>query len=321
MKRYFSILLLVAFTSCGLLGGNDYPDIPGKLVFTAPDQNGTDQIFTMNANGSGVKQLTTSSERSTSPSWSPNGNKIIFSRIHSTNAAVLWTMGADGSGQKIFHKFAPPIPPGITILGGEFARWSPDENKIVFELCEACELISNHEIYVFDTVTFKRTKLTNHPTSDRIPKMSPDGSKVAFYSERDYYDAEFHRFRDDIYLIDSDGSNLRRLTEIGYISQFTWKNDTELLFTKYDVFKSNQKELFVLNIETGAIDSVLKLEGSQLFLFWDLTLEQLVTLEKKDNQLPVNIRIYDLEGSLIKDHVLDTPVFKSARGFHWINVQ
>jgi Tol biopolymer transport system component len=64
----------------------------------------------------------------------------------------------------------------------------------------------NIEIFVLDVETGERANLTNHPARDVWPAWSPDGSTIAFVSERD-------NPKGDIYLMDADGSNLRRLTE------------------------------------------------------------------------------------------------------------
>ena len=50
--------------------------------------------------------------------------------------------------------------------------------------------------------------LTNHPAWDQSPSWSPDGRHIAFVSDRD------GDYNSEIYVIDSDGSNLRRLTDL-----------------------------------------------------------------------------------------------------------
>src|SRR5437867_2127924 len=47
-------------------------------------------------------------------------------------------------------------------------------------------------------------RLTNNPGNDRLPSCSPDGTRIAFTSNRDG--------KDEIYVIQADGSNVKRLT-------------------------------------------------------------------------------------------------------------
>lgn len=47
--------------------------------------------------------------------------------------------------------------------------------------------------------------LTNHPANDCYPSISKDGRKIVFVSDRDG--------NSEIYRMDSDGSNVVRITE------------------------------------------------------------------------------------------------------------
>ena len=86
MKTTFPVLFILAIlTSCSLLGNGDdnRPDIPGKIVFAANDANGNSQIYKMNADGSGLRQLTNfpASGEAIQPSWSPDGQRIVFANF------------------------------------------------------------------------------------------------------------------------------------------------------------------------------------------------------------------------------------------------
>ncbi|MBU4362703.1 hypothetical protein KJ813_08610 [bacterium] len=62
----------------------------------------------------------------------------------------------------------------------------------------------NREIYVTDACGRNQINLTNHPSADMSPAWSPDGTKIAFVSDRQ---------PQGIYIITADGRNQRFLTE------------------------------------------------------------------------------------------------------------
>ena len=51
----------------------------------------------MNADGTGQTRLTNHSRADTSPSWSPDGSKIVFSR-NTGSISEIYVMNANGSG-------------------------------------------------------------------------------------------------------------------------------------------------------------------------------------------------------------------------------
>ena len=67
----------------------------------------------------------------------------------------------------------------------------------------------NKEIYVMEIGADKRIRITNDPNHDYMPAWSPDGSKIAFVTDRDGLTSENN---DEIYVIDADGTNETRLT-------------------------------------------------------------------------------------------------------------
>lgn len=87
---------------------------------------------------------------------------------------------------------------------------SPDGRRIAFQ----SNRDGNDEIYVVDLETGKQTNLTNHTASDHSPTWSPDGSSIAFVSDRTaiLLDEARGLWTSDIYIMNSDGSDPRRLT-------------------------------------------------------------------------------------------------------------
>ncbi|MFE7928127.1 cell wall-binding repeat-containing protein [Streptomyces sp. NPDC057456] len=63
-----------------------------KLAFVRADADGNPQIFTANADGTDVKQLTTGPRRYAAPSWSPTGKRILFDAHTSPNSDDVHTV-------------------------------------------------------------------------------------------------------------------------------------------------------------------------------------------------------------------------------------
>ncbi|HYX07429.1 MAG TPA: hypothetical protein VE912_11910 [Bacteroidales bacterium] len=66
-------------------------------------------------------------------------------------------------------------------------------------------------------------QLTNDEFSSSDPAWSQDGQRIAFTSSWDFIDADSARFRQELYLMDTDGSDLQRLTtEEVFIGTISW---------------------------------------------------------------------------------------------------
>jgi TolB protein len=67
-----------------------------KIVFGIEDDDPAGEIYVMNADGTGLKRLTSSSGVDTDPSWSPDGRRIAFASDRGGRMAV-WSMTANGA--------------------------------------------------------------------------------------------------------------------------------------------------------------------------------------------------------------------------------
>ncbi|MEZ4769766.1 MAG: hypothetical protein R2844_15210 [Caldilineales bacterium] len=196
------------------------PPFPGRIAFHS-DRGGDLDIYSMNADGSDVQQLTDSPGRDFEPAWSPDGSTIVFStdRDDPTNAQ-LYLMDADGSNQRPLMPFTP-----ADYLG---ARWSPDGQWILFHSNLDVDGVPWFNVYKVRPDGSDLTDLTNSVDNSFRPDWSPDGERIVFMSERDG--------NRELYVMNADGSNPVRLTDnVGDDNQPRWSPDGSTI-----LFESNR---------------------------------------------------------------------------------
>ena len=127
-------------------------------------------IYSMNPDGSDLRQLTSASVDSRSPAWSADHNYILFSR-----GGVLYVMEATGelNGARIFP---------VNVPAALRAAWSPDGKKICFT-APIDNTTPGYGLWVVDVDP--PTGQVGTPILIRgphclHPHWSPDGTKTAF---------------------------------------------------------------------------------------------------------------------------------------------
>src|SRR3989440_2867444 len=151
----------------------------GKITFQS-NRNGNFDIFVMNADGSGVTQLTSHPFDEYLPLFSPDGSRIVFGRCHGICDIVV--INADGSGER-------------TILHDGFpGAWSPDGNRIVVAWDDG--------LY---GINADGSGLVRVLGPDFVTDWSPDGRQLMIVSNRD---GDY-----ELYATPLDGSPVTKLTD------------------------------------------------------------------------------------------------------------
>jgi len=142
----------------------------GRIAFES-NRSGNWDIWVMNADGSGLANLSRSPEDEVYPAWSPDGTKIAFTSKRSGNLDV-WVMNSDGSG---------PVNLSNNPTRDRYAMWSPDGSKIAFNTNRD----GDQEIYVMNADGSNQTNVSRAPESiEGLADWSPDGRKLVLYSDR-----------------------------------------------------------------------------------------------------------------------------------------
>jgi Tol biopolymer transport system component len=153
-----------------------FPGTNGRIVFVS-DRNGNKEIYSAAADGSDPLRLTTNIAADTDPVYSPDGQKIAFTR-----GLDIWVMNADGSGQVAITGIEGP---------DNQPAWSPDGTQIAY--------ISNHstsgggttgpQLFVknADKLAVPRqvTASGSGTGASRTPAWSPAGDQIAYANTAD----------------------------------------------------------------------------------------------------------------------------------------
>ena len=157
-------------------------------------------LWVIGADGSNPRRLTQTNSVNHHPTWSPDGRWIVFSSDRDGNLE-LYRIRPDGTGESRLT-FTPT-------LHEDNPNLSPDGLRIAFDACQSASFpcpgtTPNYEIFSANSDGSGLLRLTNVPGIDWNPAWSPDGTQIAFRSDRTGFT--------QIWKMDADGSNPTQLT-------------------------------------------------------------------------------------------------------------
>ena len=138
----------------------------GKKIAFVSDRVGDYEIYLMNADGTGQRDLSCHPGDEFEPSWSPDGTKIAFTGYAVPNAICV--MYADGSEQKKLTN----VSDRWRTTDGRSPSWSPDGKMIAF-CAGGAGRAGDGEICVMHSDGSEPRNLTNNPAMDYSPSWSP----------------------------------------------------------------------------------------------------------------------------------------------------
>jgi len=214
---------------------------PAKIVFSS-HRDGNNEIYVMDADGSGQTRLTNNPAIDEFPDWSPDRSQIAFHTNRDGGNYEVYVIDADGGGlTRLITNPAYDAEPA----------WSPDGSKIAF----ASNRDGDFEIYVMNTNGSGQTNLTGSAGGDSLPSWSPDGSLIAFTTRRDG--------NDEIYVMDDSGNGQTNLTNNAASDRHSaWSPDGSQIAFNSD--RDGNLEIYVMD-DNGSDQTRLTHNGADDF--------------------------------------------------------
>ena len=175
-------------------------NVPGQSNFG----NGTNDIYTMDADGSNVVRLTNSGNFS-SAAWSPDGRKLAVT-TDDYDWSEIYVISADEDGSNPVH----------LATDGRSPTWSPDGKSIAFVHVGGDDGYDNVSVMNADGTGVR--PLTEIDAGGIYGlAWSPDGKQLAF--------SKCLLGSCDLYAMNADGSGLRQIAELRNATGAAWSPD------------------------------------------------------------------------------------------------
>ncbi len=244
------------------------------------------EIFIMDFDGEKVRQITRDGNFALSPSWAPDGKRIVFTsykpavkggfnnpNLYSynieTNQRDLITAAKGVNSGAVFHPFKNQIAytysnngqPEIfmldldaktrvaitnTLFFSVEPAWSPDGQRLAYSSSKS----GRPHVYVSSFNGSNPKQLTFAGVYNSSPRWSPKGDKIVFSGQENL------KNNFNVFMIDASGSNLVRLTDGAHSTE----NPMFSPDGRHIVFSSNESgtyQLYVMALHSGRISRAL----------------------------------------------------------------
>ncbi len=248
------------------------------LVAFYSDRDGSPEIYTIKADGSGLVRLTNDPTFDDSPAISPDGRQIVFlTARHDPKPQFpnlkyeIYLMDIDGGNPRRLTN---------TEAAEDHPAWSPDGSKILFDADYDGD--GFYEIYTLNPDGTELTRLTFNTANDQFADWSPDGSQIAFSSDRNG--------SWDLFIMDADGGNQEALTDSPDWELFpAWSPDGGQIAFNGLVPRSRNTDIFVMNADGSEIRQLTDAPGFDENPVWSPDGGQIAFQTQRDGHFEIYV--------------------------------
>jgi len=187
----------------------------------------------------------------------------------------------------------------IRLTDGEWndfnPSFSPDGKRIAF----SSHWVVGSDLFIINADGSGKTRLTEGPAEDSDPVWSPDGRFIAFESNREseHESACVTLCSFEIYVMDSDGSNVRRLTDNPSLdSEAAWSPDGSRI--AFSSGRFGNSEIMAMESDGSNLVRLTNGSGWDFQPAWSPDGRQIVFSSDRDGRH--NIYVMDADGSNVR---------------------
>jgi TolB protein len=239
---------------CGMAGTTPLPGVAARLAFACDleprGQYYNRDIFVASPDGSPARRLTWGFAQDREPSWAPGGRELAFSSTRSGRVEVFAMSADGGAARSLSSSPAQEFEPD----------WAPDGGLVAFASGRdgaAGPLGPKGQpasLFVVRPDGTGLARVTRSPGYDGDPAWSPDGTRIAFVSDRSG--------ASDVWVVDADGAHVTPLTTAGGADRPAWSPDgAHLAFGREEA--SGRSALYVMNAGGGDLRRLLPGDGRE----------------------------------------------------------
>jgi Tol biopolymer transport system component len=203
------------------------------LAFVRMSSSDVGDIYLVAVGGGEQTRLTFNNQLISGMAWTPDGHDIVFSS-HRGGTPNLWRISAAGGD------------PQLLGVGGDSAltpALSRQGHRLAYS--RQFQAMSTWRINLPNSSvkTGSPIKALSTTTQDEFPQISPDGNRIAFGSRRSG--------AREIWVCDSDGSNLLQLTTLGRAATGCPRWSPDGRYIAFDTRLEEQSDIYVINAHGG----------------------------------------------------------------------
>lgn len=230
-----------------------------------------------------TQQVTASSQDEAFPSFSPDGNRIIYQKYVDDNWDI-WEYNLQTQTDAAL--ISSPADEELPV-------YSPDGKKIYYTSTEDDNRpidpkLKVREIYAMDLTDRYVSNLTQTVADDWLPRFNPDGTHLLFVSERsDLRRVSYTEKSSDIFIMEANGDFQRNLTQ-------SPSNEGGACFSrdgKRIFFHSNRNgnyDIFVMDTEGGRVTTLINHPtGDDVNPYASPTADQIVFFSNRDGNFEI----------------------------------